>query len=130
MSSPSRHELVQYRLAKAKQTLTESELLIHNEMWNSAINRLYYACFYAVTAILATVDVHTKTHAGAKQQFALHFVKNGTISDELNRFYIKVFSMRQSGDYEDYCDYAKEDVLELLEPAQTFISSISALIGE
>lgn len=45
-------ELADYRLAKARETLAEVSLHIQNELWSTAINRLYYACFYATTALL------------------------------------------------------------------------------
>ena len=36
--------------------------------------------------------------------------------------------MRQSGDYEDYCDYDESDVVELMEPAHDFISTIERIL--
>ncbi len=39
---------VKYRMQRAKETLVEIETLIENKFWNTAVNRLYYACFYAV----------------------------------------------------------------------------------
>ena len=40
-----------YRLQRAKETILEVEVHIQNKFWNTAINRLYYACFYAVEAL-------------------------------------------------------------------------------
>jgi len=60
--------------------------------------------------------------------FGLHFVKTGIIDEELNQFYIKIFSMRQSGDYEDYCDYEEEDVVPLFAPAKDFINAIEQVL--
>jgi len=45
MNEPDRKELVDYRLNKAFQTHNEVTLLIENELWNTAINRLYYVLF-------------------------------------------------------------------------------------
>lgn len=36
--------------------------------------------------------------------------------------------MRQTGDYEDYFDYRKEDVLDLLTPANALITKIEDLL--
>src|ERR1700739_2549178 len=113
MSPKENQELVQYRFGKAKETFAEAEAQIKNELWNVAVNRLYYACFYAVSALLASKEIYTKTHAGAKQMFSLHFVKTGIVNKEHGDFYTEIFSMRQSGDYEDYCDYEEEDVVTL-----------------
>ena len=75
-------------------------------------------------------QIYTKTHAGAKQMLGLHFVKSNEISKTLNDFYIKIFSMRQSGDYEDFCDFEEEDVLELIEPAKEFVSRIEQVLSK
>ena len=42
-------ELVALRIAGAKKTFREvEEYLVENQLWNTAVNRLYYACFYSV----------------------------------------------------------------------------------
>ena len=51
MNQQERQELVKYRIAKARETFKEVDLHIKNELWNTAVNRLYYACYYAVIAL-------------------------------------------------------------------------------
>jgi uncharacterized protein len=101
MSPKENQELVKYRFDKAKETFTEAEVQLKNELWNVAVNRPYYACFYAVSALLAGKEIYIKTHAGAKQMFSLHFIKTGIVNEAYSDFYTELFSMRQSGDYED-----------------------------
>lgn len=43
MNQQEREELIKYRLVKARDTFKEVELLIENKLWNTAVNRLYYA---------------------------------------------------------------------------------------
>lgn len=38
-------ELSKYRLEKANETLLEIDILVQNELWNTAVNRMYYACY-------------------------------------------------------------------------------------
>jgi len=64
MNSEERKELVAYRISKAKETLNEIPLHIQNELWNTAVNRLYYTCFYAVSALLLNKAILSKTQAG------------------------------------------------------------------
>jgi uncharacterized protein (UPF0332 family) len=45
MTKPTKEDYVAYRFAKALSTISEVEVLIENEFWNTAINRMYYACF-------------------------------------------------------------------------------------
>ena len=83
-------------------------VLIENLLWNTAVNRLYYACFYAVTALLHNSNLDTKTHSGVKRMFSLHFIKNGLISEDIGAFYTDLFNMRQNADYEDEIEYEKK----------------------
>ena len=92
------------------------------------MNRLYYACYYAVTALLVSREIETTTHAGVRQMFGLHFVKTDIIARDLGRFYSDIFDMRQTGDYEDYIDFTEEDVLDLLPSANTLMSNIERLL--
>ena len=45
-------DYIRYRLQRANETIAEINILIENKLWNTAINRMYYACFYAVGALL------------------------------------------------------------------------------
>lgn len=44
--------VIRYRLERAHEALEEARLLLDAEHANAAANRLYYACFYAVQALL------------------------------------------------------------------------------
>lgn len=48
----SNQELTSYRLQRARQTLEDARILADARRWNPCVNRLYYACFYAVSALL------------------------------------------------------------------------------
>jgi uncharacterized protein (UPF0332 family) len=124
MSDQDKAELVKYRLKRARETYNEVEILVKNELWNTAVNRLYYSCFYAVTALLADQNIDVQSHSGARQMFSLHFIKTGKIDPESGRFLGRLFGLRQIGDYDDFIDFDKEKVMELLEPADKLISTI------
>ncbi len=62
-------DYINYRIQRAKETILEVDVLIENEFWNSAINRMYYACFYAVGALLVKHGIETTSHSGTRQKF-------------------------------------------------------------
>ena len=128
MKKKERQELIKYRITKARETFNEVELHVENKLWNTAVNRLYYACYYAVIALLIDKDIRAQTHSGVRQMFGLHFVKSGLIDKELGKFYTDIFDMRQTGDYDDYIEFKKEDVLDLIEPANELIRKIEGLL--
>jgi uncharacterized protein (UPF0332 family) len=51
--------------------------------WNTAINRMYYACFYAVSALLTKYDIEVNSHNGLRQKFGEHYVKTGIFEKTL-----------------------------------------------
>jgi uncharacterized protein (UPF0332 family) len=108
MNQQERQELVKYRIAKARETFKEVDLHIKNELWNTAVNRLYYACYYAVIALLIDKEIQTQTHAGVRQMFGLHFVKPGIVDNSIGKFFTDIFDLRQAGDYDDYIEFSKE----------------------
>jgi len=123
-----RNTIVKYRMLRANETLREIDILIENQLWNTAVNRLYYACFYAVNALLLSKEIKAQTHAGVRQMFGLYFIKNELIDKELGRYYSNIFDKRITGDYDDFIDYKKSDVLALLKPAQDLLQEIDKLI--
>jgi uncharacterized protein (UPF0332 family) len=128
VNDQERKELVEYRINRAKATLAEVDLHVKNQLWNTAINRLYYACYYAVIALLISKKILTQTHAGVRQMFGLHFIKNGLIDKELGKFYSDIFDKRQTGDYDDYISFSKEEVESMIQPAKSLINVIERII--
>ena len=128
LTSEERKYVVQFRLEKANNTLSEIRLLTNNALWYTAANRMYYACFYAVTALLIQNGIETKTHHGVLNQLGLHFVRTGLLSFEQGNLYKRLFELRQTGDYSDWIIITEEDIAPLIEPVQTFIEEIENLI--
>lgn len=52
LDEETRFSIITYRIDRAKETLTEAEYNAKGGYYNSAVNRLYYACYYAVSALL------------------------------------------------------------------------------
>jgi uncharacterized protein (UPF0332 family) len=51
---PEMTTLIQYRVARALESIEEAKLLLENGHLHSSVNRLYYACFYVVSGLLIT----------------------------------------------------------------------------
>lgn len=130
LDNESRAALVAYRFNRAKETLAEAALLADNNYYNAAVNRLYYACFYATEALLLKHHIQANTHAGVKSMFGLHFVAKEKIPLTVGKTLSTLFEKRQSGDYEDfiYCD--KDDTIELTRQATCFVETIGDMLKE
>jgi uncharacterized protein (UPF0332 family) len=112
---------IEYRLAKANEALHDAGLLAENNSWNACVNRLYYSCYYAVSALLLKNGISTQTHTGLKTQFNLHFIKTGIIEKEFGKLYSDLMDWRQKGDYGDMFDFTQETVEPLLIPIKQFL---------
>lgn len=62
--------------------------------------------------------------------FGLHIIKTGLIEKELGRFFSDIFDKRLTGDYDDFIDYERDDVVGLLIPAKKLITEIEKIIKE
>ena len=72
----------------------DEKLLADNDRWNTAINRLYYASFYAVIALLIKNGIETQTHDGVRTQFGLQFVKTGIIDKKFGKLFLSIQNIK------------------------------------
>ena len=120
----SKHDLIRYRIARAKDTFEDAEILAKNKKWNSTINRLYYSAYYAVMALLLQANLKPTTHNGAKSNFSQHFIKTGIIPLEFGKMYSQLFTWRQKGDYDDLFDFTEDKVIPYINPVKSLIEII------
>jgi uncharacterized protein (UPF0332 family) len=123
-------DLIQYRIERARETFEEALLMQREGHWNSCANRLYYACYYAVSALLATKGLASSKHTGMKALFNQHFVKTGLVAKENGRLYNRLFDARQEGDYVDFVVFEGDDVEPWIRQVKGFIETISRLAHE
>ena len=128
MDEESIQALVSYRMKRAKETLHEADILIKDNCYNAAVNRLYYACYYAVIALLVKNHITAQTHDGVKQMYGMHFVLTGKIDRRYSRFYSQLFNDRMSGDYDDFLFYDEDMLSELRPLSEEFITVIENII--
>jgi len=126
--SHSKKELAEYRFNRANETIEEAILLAEKKHWNATVNRLYYACFYAVSAYFVLHDLKSNTHKGAKVQFNKELIRTEKLREEHGELYNKLFGFRHDADYEDFVIFTEEEVAPLLPQSQAFVQAISELI--
>lgn len=130
MDEAIKREIVNYRRQKAYNLMHDVDILIENELWNSTVNRLYYACFHIITALLIMHGIEVKTHMGVRQAFGLHFVKSGILEPQCGRIFSRIYDKRQSSDYDDFREFTREEVENLYPQIQLLIEKVDKLIQE
>lgn len=128
LSGEERYAVVIYRIQKANSALKEAEGNLQMDFWTVVANRLYYACYYAVSALLIKNSFMAQTHAGVIRLFGLHFVTTGLVDKKYSKLYGKLFELRQTGDYDDVYLIEKKDVDFLIEPVKEFLVEIERLL--
>jgi uncharacterized protein (UPF0332 family) len=123
-------DLIRYRIERARDTLDDASILAERGKWNSAINRLYYAAYYAVLALLLHSNLRPSTHNGVKTMLSENFIKTGILPAEHGKLYSQLFTWRQKGDYDDLFDFDQEKVLPYFEPVAGLIELVENVIRD
>jgi uncharacterized protein (UPF0332 family) len=117
--------LIRYRLAQAKEALDAAELNLANGLHRSAVNRAYYAMFYAVLALLAARQAETSRHSGAIAQFDQLYVKPTLLPKEFSRWLHDAFLHRQAADYGVELSVSRDEIDTLLVHAGDFLAGVN-----
>jgi uncharacterized protein (UPF0332 family) len=122
--------LIAYRMERAHEAIEEARMLFDTGHFNAYVNRLYYACFYAVSALLLTKKISTSKHGYLRSFMHREFVKTGLIPKELGRHFDLLFGSRMEGDYADFTTFKADEVVGWLEQTQAFVKHIEGLISK
>ena len=121
---------IRYRREKSRETLEDAYILFRAGRLFSALNRIYYALFYEVMALLLTKDLSSARHTGIRALFNEHFVRTGKVSVESGRFFSRMYDFRQKGDYADFVQFEEAKIKEWLVLAESFINEVDQVIGK
>jgi uncharacterized protein (UPF0332 family) len=124
MTIESPEDYIKYRFHRAEESFEEALILAENGKWNAVVNRLYYACFYAVISLLLKNGIETRSHQGTKSQFGQHFIIKEKIDKTFGKLYSNLFNLRQMGDYGDLYDHDEETIKPLIKQVKAFIDEI------
>ncbi|MHC4230266.1 MAG: HEPN domain-containing protein, partial [Planctomycetota bacterium] len=114
--------LIAYRISRAHEALEEAMILFNAGHVNSYVNRLYYACFYATSALLLTKNLSTNRHGYLRSLLHKEFVKTGSIPQEMGKHFDLLFTNRQKGDYADLVVFKADEVAGWLAQTKAFVS--------
>ena len=104
-------DLCIYRLKQAEETVQSAKLCKNNHFYKDAINRAYYAAFYAVKAVLAIEGIDFKRHKDVVAYFNQHYVATGLFSKETGKSLARLQKKREVSDYDDFYIASAEEAL-------------------
>ena len=129
LNTEEREAIVSYRIYKAFKTIKEVIDVGSLGYWNLAANRLYYAAYYASFALLINSGMEASTHKGVIRMISSAFVRTGILQEEDSKLLGRLFTMRQSVDYEDLFDWEEKDVKPLIAKVENYINRIKRVIN-
>ena len=130
LTDEEKKALINNKIRRARETWAEAKGIMESKYWYAAANRMYYACYYMVSALLLKNGQSAHTHGGVIGLFGLNFVKTGIVSSDLGKFYSQLFELRQTGDYDDWKIVTENDVMSLVPTAEVFLDTLEKLIKE
>lgn len=130
LTQEERDAVVTFRIEKALHTLEQAIGNFNMGYVETTANRLYYAAYYAVTALLIKKGIFANTHNGVKAMFGQHLIKTGIINHDMGRLYNRLFNCRLTGDYEDNYDLEMDYIEPLIEPTKQFIRKIKEIVDD
>jgi len=104
-SATPKAQAIRYWWKRAAQSLGAARREIVAEDYALAINRAYYALFYAVSALLLEEGHKFTKHSGVRAAFNREFVKSGRFSRADGELYNRLFRDRQKGDYVAFAEF-------------------------
>lgn len=122
-----RAEVVRYWWFKAEDSLASARRELEAQAYDFAVNRLYYAAFYAVSAALLERQLSFKKHTGVRATFHREFIKTGLLDVKWGKLYDQLFEDRQEGDYVALITFDREYVEAQLTRCTQFLDKLRPL---
>ncbi len=123
-----REEMVRYWWRKARDSMASARREYEAGAYSFAMNRLYYAAFYAVSAILLDREQTFKKHSGVRAAFHRQFIRTGIVDLTWGQLYDQLFEDRQEGDYVEFVSFEPEYVAYQMERCSEFLDALRPLL--
>lgn len=129
-------EMAKIQFQKALDTIKYVPTYIDIGDYNGAINRTYYAAFYAIKAVELLDEFDSKKHSGVIAYFRQNYIKTNIFDSKYSETIGRLFAARQKVDYNliapTTVDDAKElytESVELIEEIKNYLDDNAVKIG-
>ena len=130
LNDEERRIIVNLELEKAINTMAQIPELQRLGYWDNIANRLYYAVFHAVNALLINDGHPVNTHRGVIALFGNYYIRTGLFASEDGRLYSDLQTMRNNSDYNCSYDATQQEIEPMIIPANNLIAKVSNYIRE
>lgn len=128
LSESERSIIVKREMEKAERTFEDVLFCSRENRWEAAANRLYYALFHAMSALLVSDGHQVKSHRGILALFGEYYVRTGLFSKKDGALLSNLVIMRDNSDYNCFFEADEEKLRPFLEPTRLLIEKIGLYI--
>jgi len=128
MNDELRNQRIEYRLLQADDSLQEAEALFRVALYRGAVNRAYYAMFYAILALSVFKGQVLSKHSGAIAFFDLEFIKSGVLPKQLSKILHLAFDQRQANDYGELWSIDQTETEQAIRNSREFVAKVVELL--
>ena len=115
LDKKDKRELIKYRLQQAIDAIEVVAILIVNEKYPAAVNRIYYGIFYTLLALAIKFDFESSKHKQLIGWFNKEFILKGKVEKNFGKVLRKAYENRTTGDYDTFVEFEKNNVVQLFE---------------
>ena len=99
MQDRDKELLIKNWFLKSSEALEDARISLKNNRLSMTQNRLYYAIFYAVSALAQKNGFITAKHGQLLGWFNREFIKTGKVENKYGKLYTSCFDNRHRSDY-------------------------------
>lgn len=123
-------DVVREEIEFARNRLKAAKLLLEQNLLADAVNRAYYAAFYAARAMLHVSGHDARTHAGVLSEFGLKIVRQNLAPEKYAKVLRRAFELRETSDYVLGAVFGKEEVETLIREVEDFLNFAEKFVQE
>lgn len=127
-SDQARSEVIAFWLERSDEAVASAFAEYDAGRYAFAVNRAYYACFYALSAVLLADGRKYVKHSGVRAALHHQLIRSGRLEPSWGRVYDRVFENRHRGDYQELVVFEAAHVRELSGEAAEFVMQMRQLL--
>lgn len=122
-------ELADYRLARAKEMLSASEINLEIGQYKTSLNRSYYAVFHAMRSANVLKGFDSSKHSGVIAYFTKEYLKTEVLDRGLAIIIKESSFCREKSDYDDFYVAGRTEAEEQLKEAKYFVQQVENYVS-
>ena len=116
-------------LEAARESLAAARWNLRGGFHRTAVNRAYYAMFYAAEALLLRMGLTFSRHSAVIAAFGRELVASGKLPPKLHEYLYKAFEARQAADYRTTASISAEAAEAHISRAGEFLTAIEEALS-